>query len=118
MTRGATSRVIPNEPVRLVLLVVSACASLIALSACGGADPAEVKAAAETFTASDGPLAVPLEKDQAECRIEVFLESDLSDEAIAAIKSGGPPAPKTEDDIEVMRELADELATKCLVPED
>ncbi|UUW92400.1 hypothetical protein [Pimelobacter simplex] len=83
------------------------------LTACGGADPAEVTAAASELTASDGPLGVPVEKKQAECRVRVLLESDLSDAAKDAIKRGEAPAPHAEGDAEALREAADQIATEC-----
>ncbi|MFJ9317328.1 hypothetical protein ACIRN4_24290 [Pimelobacter simplex] len=85
----------------------------IALTACGGADPAEVTAAASELTASDGPLGIPVEKEQAECRVRVLLESDLSEAAKNAIKRGEAPAPHAEGDADVLREVADRIATEC-----
>ncbi|GAA1510752.1 hypothetical protein GCM10009788_13920 [Nocardioides humi] len=91
-----------------------ALAAVLVLSGCGGADPAEVSAAASPYTASDGPLGVPLETEQAECRVRVLLESDLSDEAKADVERGLPPAPHTDRDVEVLREVADEIARECV----
>jgi len=86
---------------------------MIAPAGCSGADPTEVSAAASPLTESDGPLGVPLEQDQAECRVRVLLESDLSEAAKDAIKRGEAPAPHAEGDAEVLRDVADEIATEC-----
>lgn len=85
----------------------------IFLVSCGGADPAEVTAAASQLTASDGPLGIPVAKEQAECRVRVLLESDLSDAAKDAIKRGEAPAPHDVGDADVLREVADRIATEC-----
>lgn len=86
----------------------------VLLSSCSAADQVEVSAAASPYTESDGPLGVALEKERAECRIRLILESDLSDEVVAAVKRGEPPSAKNAKDAEVLRMLADEIARECL----
>ncbi|WP_161605440.1 hypothetical protein [Pimelobacter simplex] len=54
-----------------------------------------------------------MEKEQAECRVRVLLESDLSEAAKNAIKRGEAPAPHAEGDADVLREVADRIATEC-----
>lgn len=103
---------------RLGLTGSALVAAALLFSGCSGANPAEVNEAAAPFTRDDGPLGIRLSESQARCRMRVFLESDLSDQAIAAIKRGDPPAAKKPGDVEVLQDLAAELAEECLNPED
>ena len=111
-----TTRNHPRRPVvrHTAGLALALLTGLVALSGCSGADPKDVAQIADADSASDGPLAIPLDQDLAECRARIYLESDLSDEAIAAIKQGEPPAPKTKEDIEVLTQIAEDIATTCI----
>lgn len=92
-----------------------AAALLLSTSGCSeSADPAEVADLASRYTSSANPLGVPLTADQAECRAKMLLESDLSEKALEAIRAGKAPKISSEHDIEVMRDLADDLSTECL----
>lgn len=97
---------------RLLAPMISA---TLALAACSGptAAPEDVDAVTEAYTASDSPYGIPLQKAQAECIAKLYLESDLSDQALAAIRAGNPPTPKTDQDREVMKDLAGEVAADC-----
>jgi PBP1b-binding outer membrane lipoprotein LpoB len=93
-------------PALTLALITSGCTTT--------ADPAEVQDLAQALTEETHALGIPETDTQAECRARLYLESDLSDEAIDAIRNGAPPAPKTEKDIETLRELADKIAEECL----
>lgn len=100
---------------RRLAVIVSLTAVLFTGTACSdSADPAEVKDLSAKFTSSQGPLGIPVSKESAECRAEVYLESDLSDKALEALKETGEVAPHTEKDRGVLRQLADKLARECL----
>ena len=108
----------PRRPAAAALRTAALCLAvatgLVGLSGCSGADPKDVAKIADADTASDGPLAIPLEKNLAECRARIYLESNLSDQAIDAIKRGQPPAPKTKEDIEILAQIAEDIATDCI----
>lgn len=80
---------------------------------CSGADPAEVSEVVNHYSGSSNPLAVPLQKEQATCRAEVYLESDLSESALEDVRQAKTPRPRNDKDGEILRELAGELA-ECL----
>lgn len=75
-----------------------------------GADPAEVDALAKTYTSDDNPLGIPLSEKQARCRAEVYLGSDLSEGALADVRAGRQPRPRTPEDVTELTELASKLA--------
>ncbi len=106
------SRAIPART-RAFCGILAAAAGLSALTGCSGADGAEVSSVAEKYTGSENPLSVPITKRQAECRAEVYLESDLSDGAMDDVRAGKQPTARNAEDVAVLRELADELIT-CL----
>ncbi|WP_182378674.1 hypothetical protein [Nocardioides sp. WS12] len=84
--------------------------TLLVLAGCSGADPADVAKVADQYTGSTNPLAVPVTEDQARCRAEAYLESDLSDSALDDVRAGRQPVARTKEDAKVLTALADELA--------
>lgn len=96
---------------RHIVCLAMCAAIVVSVPACGReADPKDVAALSKEFQASDGPLSVPLTKDQSACRAEVLLEADLSPEALKALKETGTAVPVTKDDREALREITDDLA--------
>lgn len=85
----------------------------VALSGCSGADHEEITSVADKYRDAENSLSLPITQRQAECRAEVYLESDLSDGAMDDVWAGKQPAARNEDDVEVLLELADKLAD-CL----
>lgn len=88
----------------------------LAMSACTGrsAEPSDVDAVAKNLVGADSIVGFPLKKDQARCFAKVYLESDLSDQAISSLKAGKPLAPKTAKDSQVIAELSGKLSDNCL----
>lgn len=86
------------------------CLTLLVVAGCSGADPADVAKVADQYTGSTNPLAVPVTEDQARCRAETYLESDLSDGALDDVRAGRQPVARTKEDAKVLTALAEELA--------
>ncbi len=84
--------------------------ALFSLTGCArDVDPEDLKDLSSQYQASDGPLGVPETKAQSECRAKVLLEADLSDKARARLLETGVVSPVTEEDRQVLKDIADDL---------
>lgn len=77
------------------------------------ADPAEVQEIADQYAESTNALAIPVSEEQAKCRAEVYLESNLSEAALDDVRAGRAPRPSDDRDSKILADLASQLA-ECL----
>lgn len=109
-TSGAIAGRPPLIGLALLAALVTALVAALVVAGGSGADPAEVDALAKTYTSDDNPLGIPLSEKQARCRAEVYLGSDLSEGALADVRAGRQPRPRTPEDVTELTELASKLA--------
>lgn len=105
------------RPKSRILGACLACVVLLGTQAgCSNtADPAEVREIASQFSSSESnPVGVPITDEAAECRAEVYLESDLSVRARESLRETGLPTSFTTKDVEELQEIADRIARECV----
>jgi hypothetical protein len=104
---------------RTLFLALPVAAAMV-LSACGGsaAERPSADEIADVLTEGTeelGGVAVP--QEQADCIADVFVNSDLSDEALRAMVEGDEDYEATDEDQAALTDLmADPAVTECVVP--
>lgn len=92
---------------------VLAIVALLALVACGKADPKIESELADAFASQESPLGLGMPPEQAKCAANLYAESGLSAEYLQAL-ANGTPTKVTKADREELDELTAKLAAECL----
>jgi hypothetical protein len=88
-----------------------AVALLLATSACGGGRPSadELSTSMQTKGVTTNGRTVKLTKDQADCAAKIFVNSDLSDEALQAIADSDETYKASKQDDAALKKITDDL---------